>query len=83
MQKLTQNQKNTIHSIIAAKTRVSLDLEAIKDDTAALAIDLGIKPAEVSKLISIVIRDQNKGGVIEQETKLLELAEQVVGGEQE
>lgn len=83
MQKLTKNQRNTINAIITARTRVSLDLEAISDDTKALAIELAIKPAQVNKLVSIVIRDQNKGGVIEEETALLELAEQMVNGEDE
>lgn len=81
--KLTQNQKNTIRAIIDAKTRVSLDLEAIKDDTAALAISLSMKPSEVNKIIGIIIRDMNKGGVIEQESKLLELAGQIVNGGEE
>lgn len=77
---LTRNQRNTINAIIAAKTRIGLDMEAVKDDVTALAGELNLKPAQVNRLISLVMKDQNKGGVIEEENKLLELAGQMIEG---
>lgn len=81
--KLTDRQKTTIHSIIAAKTRILLDQEAIRDDVSALAIDLGLKPSKVSELITLIIAEQGKGGVIEEKGRILDMAEQVAGGGEE
>lgn len=77
---LTKDQRNTIHAIIGSLTRISLDKEAVKDDVAALAVSLGVKPAAVNSLIATVIAEQNKGGVIEEKQQLLDLAAQVIDG---
>lgn len=81
--KLTDRQKNQINAIITAKTRVLLEQEAIKDDVAALAIDLGLKPGKVSELITLIMAEQGKGGVIEEKGRILDMAEQVAGGGEE
>lgn len=77
---LTKDQRNTIHAIIGSLTRISLDKEAVKDDVAALAVSMGVKPAAVNSLIATVIAEQNKGGVIEEKQQLLDLAAQVIDG---
>lgn len=77
---LTKNQKSTINAIIASRTRRMLDQEAENDDIAALAVDLGLKPAKVRELVSVIMAEQGKGGVIEEKSRILDLAEQVVGG---
>lgn len=74
---LTPRQKSAISAIIASKTRIALEQEAQKEDISALAIELNLKPAACSKLISLIMREQAKGAVIEEEQKLLDLAEQV------
>lgn len=81
--KLTQSQRNTINAIIGTRTRMSLDKEALDDDVKALAIELNLKPAQVNRLISLIIKEQNKGNVIEEENRLLELAEQMLDGGQQ
>jgi hypothetical protein len=81
--KLTQPQRNTINAIIGTRTRMALDKEALDDDVKALAIELNLKPAQVNRLISLIIKEQNKGNVIEEENRLLELAEQMLDGGQQ
>ena len=81
--KLTQSQRNTINAIIGTRTRMSLDKEALDDDVKALAIELNLKPAQVNRLISLIIKEKNKGNVIEEENRLLELAEQMLDGGQQ
>lgn len=74
---ITKAQKNTISAIIASKTKISLDTEALQDDLKALAIDLNLKPAAATRLVNLVMKEQAKGSVIEEEQRLLDLAEQV------
>lgn len=76
---LTDEHKKMIMALVQNKSQLKLDQEAIRDDTKAIADRLGIKPGDVNRIVSLVSREQEKGGVIRGEENLLELATQVLG----
>lgn len=76
---LTEEHKKMIMALVQNKSQLKLDQEAIRDDTKAIADRLGIKPGDVNKIVSLVAREQEKGGVIRGEENLLDLATQVLG----
>lgn len=49
----------------------------IKDDIKVIAEALGVKPAQINKVIALVEKERAKGGVISQEQEILDVAERV------
>ncbi len=76
---LTDEHKKMILGLVQNKNQLKLDQEAIRDDTKAIADRLGIKPGDVNRIVSLVMREQEKGGIIRGEENLLGLATQVLG----
>lgn len=77
---LTTEQKKSLLAIAENKNRLKLDQEAIKDDVKAVSEKLGISVGEINEIVNIIMKEQEKGGVILAKTKTLSLAEQVLVG---
>lgn len=78
---LSKEHKSSIMALVHNKNQIKMDQEAIRDDTKAIADQLGIKPGEVNRIVSLVIQEQEKGGAIRDVENVIDLANQVLGHE--
>lgn len=79
---LTKEHRQAIMAIVINTERMKLDKEALTEDSKGLAAKMGCKPADVNELVNIMIQERSKGGVIEARERKLELARQLIEGEQ-
>lgn len=77
--KLTKEHKDSLRFLIEEKNRMDDHAERFKEDVKGLAERLGVKPKKVSSLIKIVMQEEKKGGIVEEQSAVLELAEQMLG----
>lgn len=75
---LTDEHRKAIMAIVHNKVQIKLDQEAIRDDTKAVAEKLGLKTTDLNKIISLVITEQEKGGAIQEQENIADLANQVL-----
>ena len=75
---INRQQMDKIRAIIENRIRISLDQEALKEDVAAVAMELNMKSSKLNRLISLIMREQAKGGIIDEETELIDMAEEIL-----
>ncbi len=75
---LSTEHKKMIMGLVENKNQIKRDQEMVKDDTKAIADKLGIKTGEMNKIVSLIIKEQEKGGAIQLEENILDLATQVL-----
>ncbi|MBU6459967.1 MAG: hypothetical protein KGQ58_03690 [Proteobacteria bacterium] len=75
---LSTQQMDKIKAIIENRIRISLDQEAIKEDISSVALELNMKSSKLNRLIHIIMKEQAKGGIINEETQLLDMAEAIL-----
>lgn len=78
---LTPEHKKMIMALVLNKNQIKNDSEAVKDDTKAIAEKLGLKTADINRIVSLIVKEQEKGGAIEGETNILDLTNQVLGSD--
>ncbi len=72
--------RKTIEDILTQRTRVAAMSDSIKESIKALAERLDVKPAQITKVITLVEKEREKGDVIEGERNTLETAESFLIG---
>ena len=75
---LSEHDRRAIVAIIEAKMRLKLAQAQVREDTKAVADRLGMKPAELNRIVRLATQEREKGNVLAHEKALIELAEQVV-----
>lgn len=75
---LSEHDRAAITAIIETKVRIKLAQGQAREDVKAVADKLGMKPAELNKIVSLAMREREKGNVLLHEKALIEVAEQVV-----
>lgn len=78
---LTRDHIMTFKSIASSKTRLKLEQEAISDDVKGLAKKLGWSNAKVGSVISMMMKEQEKGGVIKETNEITETVGQILDQE--
>lgn len=81
--KVTKEHRKAIMAIVINTERMQLDKEALADDVKGLAANMGVKPGDVKEMVGILIQERSKGGVIEARERKLDLARQIIEGEEE
>ena len=76
---LTDEHKKALRFLIEEKNAIAARTEQLKEDIAAIAEKLGTKPAKVNKLISLIVQEEKKGGVIREQSSVLDWVEQFFG----
>jgi len=76
---LTVEHVKMIQSLVYSFKKMKLDQEAYTDDVKAVAQKMDLKPGEVKEMISWIIQEEDKGGVLTAKEKKLDLARQVLG----
>ncbi len=69
--------KKRIEGIIAQKEELKEAQKGIKDSIGMVAEELGVKPAFVSRIISIIEKERSKGGFIADEMEAITTAEKI------
>jgi len=75
---LSEHDRAAITAIIATKVRITLAQGQAREDVKAVADKLGMKPAELNKIVSLAMRERERGNVLMHEKALIEVAEQIV-----
>ncbi len=74
---LDKQVQEMLEDIINRREGIASMQAQIKDDIKAIAEALGVKPAQINKVITLVEKERAKGGVISQEQEILDVAERV------
>lgn len=75
---LSEHDRRAIIAIIEAKMRLKLAQAQIREDAKAVADRLGMKPAELNRIVRLATQERERGNVLVHEKALIEVAEQVV-----
>ena len=75
---VTVEHKKVLKSILDSMEKIKMDQEALKEDKKALADKMGVKPAIINKITSLMKKEQEEGGVLRQERNTLDLIEQAL-----
>jgi hypothetical protein len=75
---LSDHDRAAITAIIETKVRIKLAQGQAREDVKAVADKLGMKPAELNKIVRLAMLERDKGNVLVHEKALIELAEQLV-----
>lgn len=75
---ITDDVRKAIEYVIDKMAKVKMEQEAIKEDINAIAAKMGSKPAQVKGIINLVIKEQEKGGVIIEEEQRLDWTREVL-----
>jgi hypothetical protein len=75
---LAEHDRTAIRGVIEAKARLKMAQDQLREDAKAIADRLGMKPAELNKIVSYAARERERGNVLSLEKALIEVAEQVV-----
>ncbi len=67
--------KDALRDILNLRSKISLKQEEVKDAIKTLAERFDRKPAEINKIIGLIEKEQEKGGVIADARALLDEAE--------
>lgn len=74
---LDKQVQEMLEDIINRREGIASMQAQIKDDIKAIAETLGVKSAQINKVIALVEKERAKGGVISQEQEILDVAERV------
>lgn len=75
---LTPEHMKMIQGLVYHNQKMKLEQEAYADDIKGVAQKMNIKPGEVKEMVSWIIQEQEKGGVLTAKEKKLEFARQVL-----
>jgi hypothetical protein len=75
---LSEHDRAAITALIETRIRIRLAQGQAREDAKAIADKLGMKPAELNKIVSLAMRERERGNVLAHEKALIEVAEQVV-----
>ena len=75
---LSEHDRAAITAIIETKVRIRLAQGQAREDVKAVADRLGMKPAELNKIVRLAMQEREKGNVLMHEKALIEVAEQLV-----
>ena len=75
---ITPDTRKAILHIIDETNKVKLSQESLKDDIAAVAAKMGCKPARVKGIVNLVMKEQEKGGVLVEEEQRLTWTREVL-----
>jgi hypothetical protein len=75
---LTEHDRTAIRAVIQSMERVKLAQGQLREDVKVIADKLGMKPAELNRIIRLAMQERERGNVLSHEKAMIEVAEQVV-----
>jgi len=71
---IDSSTKKRFEAILNQKEELKEAQETLKDSVKQLADELGMKPADITKILGLVEKERAKGGIIADERDILETA---------
>ena len=75
---IDSSAKKRFEAILNQKEELKEAQETLKDTIKQLADELGVKPADISKILVLVEKERAKGGVIADERDILDTAGELI-----
>ena len=75
---LSEHDRAAITAMIETRVRIKLAQGQAREDAKAIAERLGMKPAELNKVVRLAMQERERGNVLAHEKALIEVAEQLV-----
>jgi len=75
---VTKEHIKMILSLIHSMNRIKLDQEALAEDIKAVAEKMNLKPGAVKEMAGWIQKEQEKGGVLDEKERKIELVRQVL-----
>ncbi len=72
---LTKETKDAIEDIITQKKKINLAKDLLNDSIEAVAEKLGVKKGVLSRRIDLIIKEEEKGGEVQQKSADIEFVE--------
>jgi cytochrome c556 len=76
---LSHNDIRAMEDILDRMERIAAQKQQIQEDVKAIAERLDEKPAKIKKVISLMEKERAKGGVIDAESEILDMARSATG----
>lgn len=76
---ISHNDIRAMEDILDRQERIAAQKQQITDDIKAIAERLDEKPAKIKKVITLMEKERAKGGVIDAEGEILDMARSAVG----
>lgn len=78
VQRLTAEHMKSVRFIINETRKMEDSKEQLKNDVKALADKLGMKAAKVNKIIGLIRKEEEEGGIVQEQSTILELVRTAV-----
>lgn len=75
---LTKEHIDMIQNLVYHNKKMKMEQEAYSEDIKAVAQKMNLKPGEVKEMITWIIQEEEKGGVLTAKEKKLDFARQVL-----
>jgi hypothetical protein len=75
---LADHDRQAIAAIIESKYRIKLAQDQAREDLKVVAEKLGMKSAELNRIIKLAMQERERGNVLMHEKALIDVAEQIV-----
>jgi sulfur relay (sulfurtransferase) DsrC/TusE family protein len=79
---LTDDHKKVLRYLIDQKKENAARAEQMKEDVKAFADKLGTNAGKVNKLITMAMQEEEKGGVVREQSAVISWVKQFVGSEE-
>ena len=76
---LSHNDIRAMEDILDRMERIAAQKQQIQEDVKAIAERLDEKPAKIKKVVSLMEKERAKGGVIDAESEILDMARSATG----
>ena len=76
---LDEKTKGIIEDILNRKTKIALQREDIREDIKVVAERMGVTPAAVNRIMTLVDKERSKGDVLHIEREVIDAAEILAG----
>lgn len=76
---LTKEHIASFKAISSSKTRLKLEQEAIGDEVKALSTKLGWPAKKINSVIAMMVKEQEKGGALQESSEVVDTVEQILG----
>ena len=76
---LDEKTKSIIEDVLSRKAKIALQKEDIREDIKVVAERMGVTPAAVNRIMTLVDKERSKGDILHIEREVIDAAEILAG----
>ena len=76
---LDEKTKSIIEDVLNRKAKIALQKEDIREDIKVVAERMGVTPAAVNRIMTLVDKERSKGDILHSEREVIDAAEILAG----